>query len=174
MHSALICTVTSLIWPANFDFDITRALHAEDHHSPAPAEAITPSAEEHDIKEKDFSATPMAVKSAATSVNEPESAKLSSTEPDASPAILKRAFLQAVIASLTLFVILIVLVPLPLFGTSYIFSKAGFTAYVAVAITWVFYGTGAVVLYPIWESRSDLNHFASAIYRDLKGKRSDE
>lgn len=160
------------MWPANFDFSITRALHAVDH-IPTPPEALSPSADDHDVKEKELGSPPMTeqVKSASTSMNELEATEASELDPDTNPAVLRRAFLQAVVASLVLFVVLVLLVPLPLFGTNYIFSKAGFTAYVAIAIAWVFYGTGAVVLYPIWESRSDLKRFGSAIYHDIAGKR---
>lgn len=51
---------------------------------------------------------------------------------------------------------LLVLWPMPLYGSGYIFSKKFFTGWVAVGITWIFCSFAAVGLYPAWESRHTL------------------
>lgn len=83
---------------------------------------------------------------------------------------LKRAFRFAVIFSLVLTLILIILIPLPLFFTSYVYSPAGFTGWVAVSFVWVFYAIGCVVLYPIFESRTALKEITSNIIKDFTGR----
>ena len=50
--------------------------------------------------------------------------------------------------------IVMILIPLPLFGASTIYSVAGFTIWVLVAIIWTFYSVFVVVIYPLWESRA--------------------
>lgn len=48
----------------------------------------------------------------------------------------------------------LVLWPMPLYGTGYIFSKNFFTGWVVVGIIWIFCSTFAVVIFPAWESRA--------------------
>ncbi|KIM52584.1 hypothetical protein SCLCIDRAFT_57101, partial [Scleroderma citrinum Foug A] len=50
--------------------------------------------------------------------------------------------------------IVMILIPLPLFGALTIYSVDGFTIWVLVAIIWTFYSVFVVVIYPLWESRA--------------------
>jgi hypothetical protein len=45
---------------------------------------------------------------------------------------------------------------MPLYGTGYIFSKKFFTGWVIVSIIWIFCTFIAIVIYPLWESRTTL------------------
>ncbi|KAL8279184.1 hypothetical protein RQP46_008440 [Phenoliferia psychrophenolica] len=161
----IITVVSSHFWPENFDFDITRALHA---HSESPAEEEAQAREEVDSEtggEKgpdDKSAAPTALKSAAASV------EVAYNE-NSDPLKLEGAFKLAVRTSVGLAIVLLLLIPLPLFFSSYIYSEKGFTAWIALAFAWVFYGAGAVVLYPIYESRGALKEIGGAIIRDCFG-----
>lgn len=65
--------------------------------------------------------------------------------------------------------ILIIIIPLPLFFTSHIYSIPDFKAWVAVAFMWLTYGVGAVVLYPVWESRTAIGFIGKSLVRDLFG-----
>ena len=49
-----------------------------------------------------------------------------------------------------------ILIPLPLFGASTVYSVAGFSVWVIIGIIWAFCSAFAVVLYPLWESRAAL------------------
>lgn len=69
---------------------------------------------------------------------------LTIVNPPGDNADLHKAYTTAVRVSVSAFIVLILLIPLPLFGTSYIFPKEGYTAWVIVSFIWVFYGTGAV------------------------------
>ena len=59
---------------------------------------------------------------------------------------------------------------MPLYGTKYIFSKKFFTGWVVVFIIWLFYSAFQVIIFPIWESRTDLYHTFRGIYWDLTGQ----
>lgn len=51
---------------------------------------------------------------------------------------------------------LLILIPIPLFGASTVYGVAGFSAWVVISIIWTFCAAFAVVLYPLWESRTAL------------------
>lgn len=70
-------------------------------------------------------------------------------------------------ASMTL--VLLILWPMPLYGSSYVFSKRFFTGWVVVGILWLFGSAFCVGLYPLWEGRRSMAHTFRGIMRDLKG-----
>ncbi|PHH85559.1 hypothetical protein CDD83_250 [Cordyceps sp. RAO-2017] len=76
---------------------------------------------------------------------------------------LKRAFRLACIVTTIMVLSLLVLWPMPLYGTGYIFSKKFFTGWVTVGIIWIFCSFIAVGLYPAWESRATLTRLARAV-----------
>lgn len=61
--------------------------------------------------------------------------------------------------------IFIILIPLPLFGASTVFTVPGFTAWVAIGIAWTFCSAFAVVIYPLWESRAALVMIARGVVK---------
>ncbi|KAG5957011.1 hypothetical protein E4U58_006313 [Claviceps cyperi] len=69
---------------------------------------------------------------------------------------LNKAFKIACIITILMALSLLVLWPMPLYGSGYIFSKKFFTGWVAVGIAWIFCSFIAVGLYPLWESRQSL------------------
>lgn len=75
--------------------------------------------------------------------------------------------------SLTVFLTLSLLVlwPMPMYGSGYIFSKKFFTGWVAVGILWLFCSTFCVGLYPLWEGRHTSMRTTKAIFLDITGKR---
>ncbi|KAM0752686.1 Na+/solute symporter [Meredithblackwellia eburnea MCA 4105] len=160
----IITVVSAYMWPENFDFESTRALHA---HSESPAEEAAEAAEEGSEKDGKDEVPPVALKSAAASVD--PLADIALSDESAQRAGLERAYKIAVWVSVGLFVLLILVIPLPLFFSSYIFPEKGFTAWVAICIAWIFYGSIAVVLYPIFESRHALKEIFGAIVRDAFG-----
>lgn len=87
------------------------------------------------------------------------------TQADLDQAALKKAFKFAVWASVALFVILIILVPLPLFGSSVVYGVKGFTAWTVIGILWMFFAIFAVVLYPVYESREALVMVSKGIFK---------
>lgn len=63
----------------------------------------------------------------------------------------------------------LVLWPMPMYGSAYIFSKKFFTGWVTVSIIWILFSFLAVGIYPLWESRETLVRVTSLI---LRGGRS--
>jgi hypothetical protein len=68
------------------------------------------------------------------------------------------------------FLIFIILVPMPLYGTGYIFSKGGFTAWVVIWMLWIFFTAFAVIIFPLIEGRSSVFTTLRGIYWDLTGQ----
>jgi len=67
--------------------------------------------------------------------------------------------------------ILLVIWPMPLYGSGYIFSKSFFTGWVSVGILWLFGSAFCVALYPLWEGRHSMAFTFKAIYLDITGKK---
>ncbi|GAA5917329.1 hypothetical protein JCM6882_008975 [Rhodosporidiobolus microsporus] len=173
--SGLICLFGSLIWPENYSFEETRALHAYNEASeevPSPTSGST--SEVDDAADKEKSEIVPAAATAAAAAGEGEVvAEHALNEPD-SPAVIERAFKRARWVACTAFFILMILIPMPLVGSGYIATKVGFTTYVVVSIIWVFYGAFAVVLYPLWEHRQAIGEICGHIWADVTGKREKE
>ena len=78
---------------------------------------------------------------------------LSAEEEAAEQAKLKRS--GKIAGSMTVFltVALLLLWPIPMYGSGYVFSKPFFTGWVVVGIIWIFFSLGCVGIYPLWEGR---------------------
>lgn len=68
---------------------------------------------------------------------------------------------------------LLVLWPMPLYGTGYIFSKPFFTGWVVVGIIWLFFSLCCVSLFPLWEGRYSMARIFKAVFVDLTSGRED-
>ncbi|KAF2258220.1 Na+/solute symporter [Lojkania enalia] len=95
---------------------------------------------------------------------------LSPEEEAAEQAKLFRASKIAKTTTATMTIILLVLWPMPLYGTGYIFSQSFFTGWVVVGIIWLLCSTMAVGVYPLWESRHSMMHNIRCMWRDISGK----
>lgn len=65
---------------------------------------------------------------------------------------------------------LLVVWPMPMYGSSYIFSKKFFTGWVVVLILWMFLSGFCVCIYPLWEGREGIYTTFRGIYWDLSGQ----
>ncbi|KAF2813122.1 urea active transporter [Mytilinidion resinicola] len=74
---------------------------------------------------------------------------------------------------LTVFMTLAFLVvwPMPMYGSGYVFSKKFFTGWVVVGILWMFCSAFCVGLYPLWEGRKTSGHTFKSIFLDITGKK---
>ena len=86
----------------------------------------------------------------------------------------QRKLLRASLIAKTMTVILtlglLVLWPMPMYGTGYVFSQKFFTGWVVVGIMWLFFSMFCVGIYPVVEGRHSLKHNFRAIFRDITGK----
>lgn len=85
-------------------------------------------------------------------------------------AKLEKASVIAKTMTVVLTVSLLVLWPIPMYASSYVFSKPFFTGWVAVGILWMFFSLGCVGLFPLWEGKEGMWHTFKAIYLDVTGK----
>lgn len=53
-------------------------------------------------------------------------------------------------------VVLLLIIPLPLFFASTVFGKRGLSAWVVIGMIWAFASAFTVIIYPLWESRKEL------------------
>ncbi|GAA5857573.1 hypothetical protein JCM8547_004278 [Rhodosporidiobolus lusitaniae] len=160
--SGLICVLGMYLAPEHYDFEATRNLHGV-HHTHADELAL-PKENHLDVegKEKDEGSPNLA--SATASITEPV------YDENKDPVKLQQSYKLAVWVSLLLFVVLLVLIPVPLAASGHIFPKGSFYVWVIAGFLWVFYGTFVVVLYPLWESRKELGEIGGRIWADISGK----
>ena len=97
-------------------------------------------------------------------------AGLSEEETAKEQASLKRSVRIAGGVTVFITLALLVLWPMPLYGSSYVFSREFFTGWVVVGILWLFFSAFCVGLYPLWEGRKSMAHTFRCIVRDLSGK----
>lgn len=83
---------------------------------------------------------------------------------------LKRASFIAKSMTAFMTMALLILWPMPLYGTGYIFSRKFFTGWVSVGILWLFCSSFAVGLFPLWEGRHSMANTFKGIIRDLSGR----
>ncbi|PBK71235.1 urea transporter [Armillaria solidipes] len=152
----IIATVSSLIWPENFDFEITRSLNRPESISGFSKSKDEATCDDLDHKEK--------------SPDVSSAHEVCIDDEDLDPAALKKAFNFATWSSVVLLLILIIIVPLPLFFASTVYGTAGLTAWIVIGIIWTFFSAFAVVVYPLWESREALTMIFRGIIKDIFSK----
>lgn len=198
----IVSVVSTLIWPENCDFALVqeKIRSASGKTGPVYVEKSSMDGDsstvegEQQQQSKEGTETP---KDPATTtiVKEEEGAEIVLAGTGESLHDLDKAFRFAAYFSVSLAIILLVIIPLPLFFSSHIFTKSGFTGWVAIGFVWVFFcesrvrfsvcnsGHGrltvvytfaaicAVVIYPIFESRKALGKIFRAIWADIRGRR---
>lgn len=83
---------------------------------------------------------------------------------------LKRAAKIAGWLCLAMSFSLLVIWPMPMYGSKYIFSKQFFTGWVTVGIIWIFVTAFIVIIYPLWEGRNGIYTSFRGLYWDLTGQ----
>ncbi|KAJ5678392.1 urea active transporter 1 [Penicillium maclennaniae] len=82
----------------------------------------------------------------------------------------KAAFYSRTLTIFMAFAMLI-LWPIPMYGTSYVFSKKFFTGWVVVGILWLFCTLFGVVIFPLYEGRESIVRVVRMMSLDLMGKK---
>ncbi|RDW73067.1 putative DUR3-urea permease [Coleophoma cylindrospora] len=83
---------------------------------------------------------------------------------------LLRASKIAKTMTVVLTLALLVLWPMPMYGSGYIFSEKFFTGWVVVGILWLFGSLFCVGLFPLWEGRTAMAQTIKSIWLDVTGK----
>lgn len=76
--------------------------------------------------------------------------------PEQDMAKLNKASRLAKWLTVVMAVSFLVLWPMPMYGSGYVFSKPFFTGWVTVGIIWIFGSSGAVGIFPLWEGRHSM------------------
>lgn len=178
----IICCVWTYLAPDNYDWAVSTSAQISlasssltRHSSPSlqATRAINASATPTSTE----SASPEKAGSLAEGADSPgleEKAQVSDLQYEhlraagVDPVELQKSFRSATLTAIPLTFILLIFVPCmaiikPVWGT------AGLTAWIAIAIGWLFISFGAVGLLPLWESRASLAKIFSGIAKDLTG-----
>jgi hypothetical protein len=70
--------------------------------------------------------------------------------------ILLRARNRSIIASVTLTIIMLIIWPIPMYATGYVFSKGFFRGWIVFAFLWSFFAAGTITLLPVIEARHSI------------------
>ncbi|KAG2141861.1 putative urea transporter [Suillus clintonianus] len=152
MFSGLITVFVSLLKPDNYDFEGTRAIAMLDSPENSDPDSDVASAEKREKLTPDFEAGPSTTDQGAQ-------------EDPLDHETLQRVFRRAAWYSSAMSAIVILIVPLSMFFTNYVFSERFYTFWVTCSIVWVFLsGTFSVVL-PVLESWREM----AAILKRLGG-----
>lgn len=96
------------------------------------------------------SVDPEAIPDSHAIASSPTILGLSPEESAKETAMLARASLIAKSLTGIMTIALLILWPMPMYGSGYVFSKQFFTGWVSVGILWLFCSAGAVGIYPLW------------------------
>ncbi|KAK5150479.1 hypothetical protein LTR04_006803, partial [Oleoguttula sp. CCFEE 6159] len=185
MTGLIMSVSVSLIKPANFDWEITRAINAKpltvSGTDPTPDSERSsthelPAAGNDEKKKKGEEA--VVAKSAdeahskrdlpTTSDEEKETSLDTSLEEE--PAKLRGASKLACLASFVLTFLMDFLIPMPMFFSHYLFSKPFFTAWVVISFIWVFCSAAVSTILPIVETAGFFGELMRDVWADLRGR----
>lgn len=82
---------------------------------------------------------------------------------------LDRAALYSRTLTVFLALALLILWPIPMYGSSYVFSKKFFTGWVVVGLVWLFCTAFGVVLFPLYEGWGSIIRVVKMMCLDLMG-----
>lgn len=155
----LIPILTYVYKPQNFDWEILKTIRRADEEE----EILKATEPEADVEKLH------PIKSQVSVIASEILEKLNFTYAD-EQAKLAKAFKKGTYITLFLAICLIILWPMPMYGTKYVFSKKFFTGWVVVMIIWLFFTAFMVVLYPIWEGRDVIGQTMRGVYWDVTGQ----
>jgi len=98
-------------------------------------------------------------------------ARVSAEQLAVEKAKLDRASIIAKSTTVFLTLSLLLLWPIPMYGSGYIFSKPFFTGWVAIGIMWLFCSLLCVGVFPLWEGRVAMFSTTKSIFLDIIGRR---
>jgi hypothetical protein len=100
----------------------------------------------------------------------PGHAPITGAAAEAEQTKLLRASKIAKTMTVVLTLALLILWPMPMYGSGYVFSQKFFTGWVVVGIMWLFFSIFCVGIYPVFEGRHSLKHNIWSIFKDITGK----
>ncbi|KAL4869166.1 hypothetical protein BDV12DRAFT_208727 [Aspergillus spectabilis] len=138
--------LTYIFGPQNYDYESMRAIRKVDDSDVAAAAHV------------DLELVP-GEQPTTTEEEEEEIKKLN-----------KAAFLSRTL-TIGMVICFLLLWPIPMYGSGYVFSKQFFTGWVVVGIIWLFGTAFGVVLFPLWEGRESIVRIARLMTLDAMGRK---
>ncbi|GAA6040980.1 hypothetical protein JCM8097_000521 [Rhodosporidiobolus ruineniae] len=174
--STLATFLISFIKPDNYDFSGTRAIALSDSNAPSTGKITRGDSDaELDLEKKDEptgETLPAVVdekeKSPSMDVAAMEAA---GQDPNLDRAVLQRVFVRASWFSGTLALIITIIIPIPMFAASYVFSRRFFEVWCGLSIVWLLCAGVFCVILPVWESRAEIAALSKSTVRVLLGKK---
>ncbi|CEP60789.1 sodium:solute symporter family protein LALA0_S01e18998g [Lachancea lanzarotensis] len=99
--------------------------------------------------------------------------EFSQVSQDSVKDLKKHVFVTKILAFCQ-FVIFLIIIPLSMYGTNYIFSRKLFRGYVYIIIIWTFLAATWIILYPLYESNSVLSLVFKKLLRKVPTERSSD
>ncbi|KAL4884525.1 Sodium:solute symporter family-domain-containing protein [Aspergillus karnatakaensis] len=138
--------LTYIFGPQNYDYESMRAIRKVDDSDVAAAAHV------------DLELVPG--EQPSTSAEEEEEIK----------KLNKAAFLSRTL-TIGMVICFLLLWPIPMYASGYVFSKSFFTGWVVVGIIWLFFTSFGVVLFPLWEGRASMVRVARLMALDAMGRK---
>ena len=160
--------LTFVFKPQNFDWEILKQIRrVEEEEEILEAEGIKNSSDDDEKKLATENVHPI-TSQATQAANE-----IALINEDKYYEETKRVYKQykyAVVLCVFLTISLLVLWPMPMYGSSYIFSKPFFRGWIVVGFIWSCFTAFTVVIGPLWESRQSIALALRGMYWDLTGQ----
>ncbi|KAG2126254.1 Na+/solute symporter, partial [Suillus bovinus] len=165
--SGILTVGVSLLNPADYDFSGTRAIATIEDANESNisgddtrnrASDTESQNEKRATSEKELSIKQGFVNIMETRLEKDEESRIRS---------LKTVFRKALIYSSILTLIVVILVPMPLFFSHYVFSKKFYTFWTACSIIWALASGTFCIILPLWESRVEIGTILGSAYRSI-------
>lgn len=91
---------------------------------------------------------------------------------DSKNSILLRSRTRAIVASIALTLCFLILWPVPMYASKYVFSKGFFVGWTIVVFLWAFFASSTITLIPIWEGRKAIVSVTKSIFGRKKDDRT--
>ncbi|KAL6234089.1 hypothetical protein BDW75DRAFT_173257 [Aspergillus navahoensis] len=142
--------LTYLFGPQNYDYESMRAIRKVDDSDVAAAAHVDPEL----------------IPGASTANPSPSQQQ---EEEEEIKKLNKASFISRCL-TIGMVVCFLLLWPIPMYGSEYVFSKKFFTGWVVVGIIWLFGTAFGVILFPLWEGRSSIKRVGRLMLHDAMGR----
>ncbi|KAL3435610.1 Sodium:solute symporter family-domain-containing protein [Aspergillus tetrazonus] len=142
--------LTYLFGPQNYDYESMRAIRKVDDSDVAAAAHVDPEL----------------IPGASTTNSAPSQQQQKEEE---IRKLNKAAFISRCL-TIGMVICFLILWPIPMYGSGYVFSKKFFTGWVVVGIIWLFGTAFGVILFPLWEGRSSIKRVGKLMLLDAMGR----
>ncbi|EGV61906.1 urea active transporter [Yamadazyma tenuis] len=166
-------TIPILTWafkPQNFDWDVLKSITrvSEEEELIEAETGMVPVSQ--DLEKDAGSVSKMEPITSQVSRVASEIAMVNKDKYAEESAMLAKSFKIVVALCAFLTISMVVIWPMPMYGSSYIFSKKFFTGWIVVGFMWIFFTAGVTIIGPVYESRGSIANTFRCIFWDLTGR----